>query len=227
MANAKAPSEPSNPPEIHKPSLFLFVLLAPAGFALIFAIIIIMQAKQFMAMVAPTPLEWTVPEQSDSIRQASVLKLNLWLDGQGSDSVFLTESDVQAWVDIIPSVDGKRYGATVGDSTFKLLSTQPVSQLKGRLDFLFHRLGKSGYLNAVIEGVPGKEDDKFGLIPLRATLDEVKIPIIALSKRGDLGVEDFWKEAGARSAELVKVIDTAFVSQGVMIGIRKPLEALH
>lgn len=221
MARDAAPTEPGKPGSLHKPSFLLFILLAPAGFALIGAIILILQAKQFMAMVAPEPMEIPVPLQADRLRSESGLRLEEWLAGQGPDTVSLTEAEMQAWAAVIPSTDGKRYGLRLGDSTLDLLSTQPVSALKGRLDFLFQRLGKGGYLNAAIEGIPGTDGEKFGLVPLRATLDEVKVPLVALTKRGDLGVEDFWPASAPWKKEWKTHLDTAFISDGRLIGVRK------
>jgi hypothetical protein len=220
-AISKPPGEPS------RRSFFLFLMLAPAGFLIIFAIVMVAQFRQFKASVSPVPdvkvVSFDTPAcelLEDVARRCLFFVKGNASSGWKMDSLWLNSDDLNVLLAASPtaSAQGMRFHVSI-DSVVTVRSTQPVQALQGKFAWMFKLMAKSGYLNARLEGRPEFKDGKLTFMPDRGFLNGQKVPAIALQKRGGMSPEDFMTNREFY-ADFLQAVSSVEVTQGRILVIR-------
>jgi len=211
-------------------SFFLFLLLVPVGIFVILAALLVVEFKQFRAMVSPTTAD--VPEfaWSDSAhaRVDSVeADLHAFVDRDTSrvksDSLWISGGDLTLLLGSsnIALSHGIRVHVTTTDSLIIVQSTQPVQALQGQLAWVFKKIAPSGYLNARIEGYPILKDGKLTFFPVRGFLNGHKIPTTTWTKQGGFSAASFIGHQDFYNAFLRAVGDIQVTPKGMLL-LRNP-----
>jgi len=183
-------------PIFSRRTFIAFLFLAPVGIFCVFAIIVVLQYRQFQAMLSPLAetqeYVWGPPQIA--LRDSLIVSLTRFSALSSGDSLRLGSEDLTLLLNASPIAREQHLSLSVqimGDSLFVLRTTQAIDDLQGRLAWIFKKLGRSGFLNARVEGRPKLENDRLDLDPDRGFLNNQKIPRSALVKRGGFSPGDF------------------------------------
>src|ERR1700722_8004577 len=141
-------------------SFLLFAMLVPVGIFFIIAILLVVQFKQFRALVSPATADVAEFAWNDSTRarlDSVQMDLRAFADKDSvrlkSDSLWVTPGDLNLLLSSSPMAvsHGIRVHVSIADSLIIVQSTQPVQALQGQLAWFFKKMAPSGFLNARIE----------------------------------------------------------------------------
>jgi hypothetical protein len=205
-------------------TFLFFLLVAPAGLAAVFAILLALQYKQFQSMVSPSPAVGAFASTDESSRRFDTLTLALdgFAQGGGSDSLRLSPADLTLLAVSSPAAARQRirFRITSGGAADSLLvveSAQPVDALSGRFARVFRRISpvKDGWLNARMIGYPEWKNGILSFFPQRGFLNGESVPRTALTKRAGLSPGDFI-DASRETAyrEFLGAVDTVTLDSG-------------
>lgn len=218
----------STPPgEFSRRSFFLFILMAPAGLAIIIAIILVTQYRQFKASVSPIPevSEFMWDASSQSRLDSVVINLREFSandSAKKSDSLWLNAEDLNLLMASSPVIasQGIHFHADIKDDQITLRSTQAVQAMQGKFAGIFKKIAKSGYLNARLEGEPEWKDGRLEFSPDSGFLNGQKVVAVALQKRGGMSPRDFLTDTVAY-AEFIAALGDVKATDGKILLIRK------
>jgi len=178
-------------------SFFLFLALAPVGIAVVFAVVIMTQLKQFKTSVSPVAgVQGFVWNDSAHVQFNSLLANIHAFTDEPKDSLWMEAGDLNLLLAASPvaATQGMRFKVSVNDSLLIIISTQPVSALHGRLSWIFRKVAPRGYLNARLEGTPELINGKIVFSLKAGYLNGQKVPSMALSHRGGMSPTDFMQD---------------------------------
>ncbi len=210
-------------------SFFLYLTIVPAGVFVILATLLIVQFKQFRALVSPATAD--VPEfvWSDSARaRLDSVETDLRAFSSGNttarlktDSLWMSAEDVNLLLasSSIAVSHGIRVHVSIEDTLVILQTTQPVQALQGQLAWIFKKLASSGYLNARIEGYPQLKNGRLTFFPENGFLNGRKLPTTAWTKQGGLSLESFTDHHESYDA-LVRALAGIKATQGKILLVR-------
>ena len=215
-----------SPGEFSRRSFFLFILMAPAGLAIILAIILVTQYRQFKASVSPAPdvqeFAWdslslsrvdTVLADLHSFSSNPIKKFDsLWIDSRDLNLLMAHSSVIAS--------QGIRFHAEMHDSLIVIRSTQAVQSMQGKFAGIFKKIAHStGYLNARLEGEPELKDGRLDFAPDSGFLNGQKVVSVALQKRGGMSPGDFTTDTAAYG-EFVRALGEVKVMDGRILLVR-------
>jgi hypothetical protein len=220
------PPETTPPPqEFSRKSFFLFLVLAPACFLVIAAIVVLVQYRQFKGMVSTDP-EIRMPALESALqgRVASLrASFEAFASGNSSpDSLWLSAEDLNALLAASPVARAQdlRFRVEVVADTVVVRSTQPVQAMQGRAAWAFRKIAPDGYLNARIEGLPQFEKNHLALSASRGFINGQRVPRASLTRRGGMSPPDFL-ESQELYAKLLGVLGEVKLEQGKILLVRK------
>ncbi len=216
---------PPSAPVFSRRGFILFLILAPASFACVFAIILVLQYKQFRSLVASVP---DVPEVfSDSVGRDRIRELGLSFQAFASgktDSLRLTGRDLDFLLAASPVARSQslRFHVEIGESVLTVHSTQPLHALRGRLAWLFRKMARdTGYLNAVLEGAPKFEEGRLELDPNRGFMNGQRVPRAGLVNRGGMSPGDFLENRELYE-KMIGALAQVKITRGKVLMVRQP-----
>jgi hypothetical protein len=220
------------PPVFSKRSFLFFILLAPASFAAVAAIVLTLQYKQFQAMVAPatTVAEFVPTSESrqrlDGLR-ASIQAFSDTLESP-VDTLRLSPDDltVLAAASPVTAREHIRFRFAAKKGLLVAESSQRVSALNGRFAWIFKRISKTpeGWLNARLEGLPELKRAPLALdfAVENGFLNDGRVPRAALIKRGGLSPKDFLDPVFAPEYyAFLNAIDTVYFDVDAVVLVRR------
>jgi hypothetical protein len=211
-------------PGFSRRSFLFFLLVAPAGLAAVFAILLALQYKQFQSMVSPSaavePFAWTDADRGRL--DTAVQALGAFARGGGPDTLRLSPADLTLLAVSSPAAERQhiRFRITAPvppDSLLVVESAQPVNALSGRFAGVFRKISpvRNGWLNARMVGYPEWKTGVLSFFPQRGFLNGASVPRTAMTKRAGLSPGDFIdpsREAAYR--EFLGAIDTVVLDAG-------------
>ena len=182
-----------------KGPFFIFLLLMPAFFVLIFLILVAMQYKQLKALVSPHPLELAQVPSSPESRARVRAKVEGFLtvpkasENTANDTLALDASDLNELIRASEALENLHldYHLSLEDTLLVARNSLPVEEMKGVLATMARLLHVHGYLNSVMSGYPKVEDGKLYMIPISAVMNGVAAPTAVLSSKGKIEAREW------------------------------------
>lgn len=199
--------------------------MAPAGLAIILAIILVTQYRQFKASVSPAAeVQEFVWDASSQSRVDTVLTdLHSFSSNpiKQFDSLWIDSRDLNLLMAHSPVIasQGIRFHADMHDSLIVIRSTQAVQSMQGKFAGIFKKIASSGYLNARLEGEPELKDGRLDFSPDSGFLNGQKVVSVALQKRGGMSPGDFTADTAAYG-EFVRALGEVKVMDGRILLVR-------
>ncbi|HEX2612530.1 MAG TPA: hypothetical protein VHO02_02935 [Fibrobacteria bacterium] len=222
------------PSDLSRRAFVLFALLAPSCLLAVVGIVVVLQYRQFQALVSPKPLVERPYQPSGDIQAAPDVKaytrellvqLMAFPKAEGSDTLALSATDLTMLSEISPVAARRQILLEVvaEDSLLVIESSSRVDALEGRFAGLFKRLSpvKNGWLNARVEGLPDWSNHALSIAPERSFLNGIKVPRAALEKRAGLSPKDFIApEHQADYKTLLASLDTVLYKDHAVLLVR-------
>jgi hypothetical protein len=208
-----------------KGPFFIFLMMVPAFFVIIFLILLAMQYKQLKSFVAPQPAQLPASEVTPESQARTKARLREFLakpeTGNTQDTLALDAADLNNLVQGNPSLAklGLDYRLDVQDTLLVARNSMPVERLPAPMSTVAKLTRVKGWLNSEMKGYPKLEGGKIILEPVSAVMNGIKAPASVLSSKGNLDLRDWVSDKDAYDRAIAG-IKAVVVRDGRLLLIR-------
>jgi hypothetical protein len=192
------------------PGFMFFLLILPCFLVVILLLLAAMQYKQMRSFLSDKPFGAAVLPESPEAQAHVVDTLRAFFGDTAADTLALGAPDLNYLIRSSAALrkTGWHYAIGLEDTVFTASNSLPVQEMRGPASWIARVMRMRGYLNSVMKGYPELKDRQITLVPVSATMNGIKAPLTALTRKGNLSlrewVEDkaFFDQAVAQLSEV-------------------------